>query len=45
MHNFKEGNSTVRFLDILKSTNWLNQFSRENLELIKKTTNMSAFYL
>ena len=42
MHNFNEGISTAKFPDILKR---LNQFSRKNLKLIKKTTDLSTFYL
>ena len=44
MHSFNERISTVRFPDISK-VQGLNQFSRKNLELIKKTTDLLAFYL
>ena len=42
MHNFNEGISTQGFLTF-SEVQRLNQFSRKNLELIKKTTDLSAF--
>ena len=44
MQNFNEGISTVRFFDILKSAEVKPVF-RKKLELIKKITNLSAFYM
>ena len=44
MHSFNEGISAARFPDILKNAEVKLVF-KKNLELIKKTTDLSAFYL